>query len=788
MLAAPPSGAQDEPLPPGSGDEVELTVARLGPGGRSREGDWAGLLLEFRDSALEPREILLRVTGHDRDGDPPLYERVVVGDPERARSAWLYAKLPFRGDTSRVSVTAHEALEDPSPIQGGDLAFRAGRLLGRAWIDTTRLVPAESELLGVLGARDFGLRRYGVSLQQSPQWLPLGHQHTEVVAGLTIDDLPDRWQGLAAYQTLVWGRGADTDPGLLGPDRAAAILEWVRRGGHLVVVLPPVGQEWTAAARNPLAPILPAARIQRREGVPLEPYRGMLTLQPGAPLPESSVVHVFVRGEGAGLSDFVPILIGPDGACIVARRLHGAGMVTLVGLDLAAGSLSSAGVLDAEAFWHRVLGRRHQLETFEQVRERDQDLAAAIQQRAESDYDADLEPEIDRTGDASKGVLLSLAVFAVYWLLAGPVGFWLLTRSGRRSMAWTGFLGLIGLFTAIAWIGATVIRPKRIEATHLAFLDEVYGTNTQKARAWMSVLVPSYGEATLSIDEGAGGDDLLAPWEPPPPAGAGAGFPDNRAYRLSARRPSAMRVPVRSTIKQVRVDWAGEPRWSMPAPTREPGSEDPAALRLVDPAAGLVEGNLVHNLPGPLEDVLVVVVTGQRDVIGRGRGPAWLPAVSFMDKPSLPTWAPGEPLDLRRVTGNASRSALERSPLNWFADAATIGVGRGYTAEGVVRAADPADRFTALSFMNMLGAPDFRAYRSRGRASPLATQRQTHGLDLSVWFTQPCVVVIGHLVQESGPSPVPLEVDGEPVPSRGRTVVRWVYPLAGDPPAVVGAG
>lgn len=780
-LPTPRAGAQDgAALSPAPREEVELRVVKVGPGGRTRAGDWAGVLVEFRDSALAPREILLRLTGRDRDGDPPSYERVVVGDPERARAAWIYGKLPFHAGAGRLTITAHEALEDASPELGGELGFRAGRVLGRVWIEPDRLIAPESGLLGVIGASDFALRQYGVTLQPNERWLPLGHEHTEVVTGLTIDDIPDRWQGLAPYETLVWGRGPDADPGSLGPDRARSVMEWVRRGGHLVVVLPPVGQEWTVAARNPLAPVLPRVRIERREGVPLDPYRALLTLDTGAPLPSSSVVHAFTPLAEADRLEAMRVLDGPDGACVVARRLVGAGMVTLVGLDLASGALVSAGVLHAEAFWHRVLGRRHPLDSFEQVRARDSDLAAAIQQRAISDYDADIENEINRTGDASAGVLLSLVVFSAYWLLAGPVGFAIIKRNGWRAHAWVGFLAMIGLFTAIAWAGATALRPKRIEGTHLVFLDEIHGTGVQRARAWMSVLVPEYGEATIAVG-GSQSDDLIAPWEPAG-AGAGVGFPDNRPYRIAARRPSAMRVPVRSTIKQIRADWAGEGLWRMPEPVREPGSEGPASLRLGDAANGLVIGELVHNLPGPLTDVLVVVITGQREVAQGGRGPTWMPAISYMDTPSQPAWAPGERLDLRRVTGNVERTPIERSSLNWFSDRALIGVGRGFTAEGVVRSADPASRFTALSFMQMLGAPDFRAFRSRGRASPLAARRETHGLDLSRWFTQPCVIIIGHLEQASGDSPVPITVDQQPVRSRGRTVVRWVYPLEPAPP------
>ncbi|HHN78711.1 MAG TPA: hypothetical protein ENK11_08595, partial [Phycisphaerales bacterium] len=400
FLAALPGSAsgQDESGSPAkiTVDEVELKIAKLGPGDRTRAGDWGGVLVEFRDSALKQREILLRLEGYDRDGDKPLYDRVVVGDPERARSAWLYAELPYAEDMPRLSVAAFEAVESP----GAPLGFRAGRLLGRTWIDTSRLVASESGLMGVIGQPAMGLRRYGVSIEVGGvKCLPLGHGHTEVVSGLTIDDLPDRWQGLEPYEVLVWGRGPL--PSSLGPDRAGAVAEWVRRGGHLVVVLPPVGQEWTVPDRNPLGALLPRMRVDRVENTPLEPYRALLTLSKDIMLPERSVVQVFTPLPDAGAAEAMPVLAGPDGRCVVMRRLVGEGMVSVVGLDLASGGLASFGLPDAEAFWHRVLGRRHPLKTFEEVRARDQDLATALQQRAVTDYDQDIGGQIDRAGDAT---------------------------------------------------------------------------------------------------------------------------------------------------------------------------------------------------------------------------------------------------------------------------------------------------------------------------------------------------------------------------------------------------
>ena len=50
-------------------------------------------------------------------------------------------------------------------------------------------------------------------------------------------------------------------------------------------------------------------------------------------------------------------------------------------------------------------------------------------------------------------------------------------------------------------------------------------------------------------------------------------------------------------------------------------------------------------------------------------------------------------------------------------------------------------------------------------------------LDLSTWFTRPCVIVMG--VVSGASCPVPVRIDGEPADvDKGKTIVRWVYPLS----------
>ncbi|MEM7623518.1 MAG: hypothetical protein AAF235_10000, partial [Planctomycetota bacterium] len=275
--AQTPPDVTEQPTPAVVSD-LEIRIRSVGPGGGARAGSWAGVLVRVQERAATPREIVLRLSLRDEDGDTAYYDRVVATNTG-IQSFWLYAPLPFEGSDSLV-VSAYAALEiapetatDPMTAR---LGARVGDLLAR---DTARMNAERpwKQLIGVVGSRDMGLKQYAFTVGQQGDLSPLWHGVTTVASGLGIDDLPDRWQGYAAFDVLVWGATRnDFDPQLLAgsPAKASAIEAWVRRGGHLVVVWPAIGNAWASEASNPLVPLLPRTRVPtRREGVDLEPLR-----------------------------------------------------------------------------------------------------------------------------------------------------------------------------------------------------------------------------------------------------------------------------------------------------------------------------------------------------------------------------------------------------------------------------------------------------------------------------------------------------------------------------------
>ncbi len=777
--------------------EVGIGLESFGLENVSRAGEWTGVSLSLTDHGDEPRNVIVRLKGEDPDGDPPLYERAVTLNPGAKQRVWLYVRL-LHQMTRQTSfeVTVHEAMDDAGNSNEG---FAVGRLLARTTISPARVLSSFEGMIGVVGAQSMGLDLYGES-PSGEAWATLGHERTEVIRGIKAGSitggagsLPDRWMGLMGLEALVW---ADGDPSELGADRlrGRAIREWVARGGHLIVVLPGIAQAWTSPqALGLYEDFLPAVRINTKEDVSLDAYRALLTWR-DVPLPESATVHDFDPVEGYQATDAIHILNGPDGKAVVVRRLIGTGAVTMIGLDLMNRRLMAQRVPEADVFWHRVLGRRGRLMPNSELK-KELSMVKLQSRTPVVYYDEKIASEIAKTGKAALGVILGVVVFLVYWALAGPISFGVLRKKGKVRYSWLAYVGCAFVFTLIAWGGANAMKPSRSDISHVTLIEHVYGQNLDRARSWMSVLIPRYGEAELSVSSGElfEGRELhhaMASWDAPPPQSTlFQKFPDARGYRVESRMPDTLRIPVRSTVKQIRVDWAGGPRWGMPQPTQEVDGTGRPGIRFSRKGeldAGLLVGKLVHDLPGVLHDVVLVVNRVQKP-LRKGQVPGSslvMGGASMAFK--IPVWEPGTALDLSRVTKIGRDASGGKTQLSAFlTDSFLEGLVPRPRATAALNAGsiDLTDGLTAAAFFDQLPPPEFAEQVTRSRA--LARRAATHTWGSRWWFTQPCVIIVGQLGgvgDEPIPSPVPLLLDGKEVVSDGRVLVRWVYPLKEQPP------
>lgn len=790
---APVPAGQVVALPGGSvPTEVQIRVLQVGVGDQIRPGDWSGVLLSVTDSASSPREVVVELSLPDPDGDQVRWQRLVTTSPGSPQRLWIAFRAPTafsRGLSGEIRALTVGPQVGASGLPIGQ------RLLGVAALPENRTVVRSTDgLIGIIGRDPVGLDLLSVRLSDAPA-LPLGHE-PQVIATTTVSDLPDRWMPLAPIGVLVWSQsGVGNEPTDLSEAQADALAEWVTRGGHLVVVLPSISQNWFARS-NPLLRIMPRVLPERREAVDLNRYRLLLRSEragqrdskapPRAspPLPTRSVVHVLSPEAAAAEGEARVILSGPDGPNegIVVRRLVGAGAVTLIGIDLASPAVRSA--IMPDVFWNRVLGRRGVLISGDEVKRRldlnrSENSGLMGMYREPMVLDSGLAGAISKTGAAAAGVLMAFVVFGVYWVVAGPLGFRLLKFRDWTRHAWVGFVVIAAVFTAIAWGGASAIRPRKTEARHLTIIDSVHGQPTARARAWLNVMLPSYDDMVLAVGAAADSPDetrlrnAMAPWDTSAEGAQQTPFIDTRAYALDSRQPDRAGIPSRSTVKAVQVDWAGPTPWAFPRPMLEA----PVVMEtLPTPRRGgstlRLTGRLVHELPAPLTDVTIIVVRQQLELDRPPSGQLMFNAVAM----KLQSWSPGEQLDLEALL---DRPRIEQNAEPFLAGLTPI-ASRGMGFGAPVTLDLNAERLEALSFFPLLRPPEATAML--GESQAIAQRTGMHTYDVARWFTEPGLIVVGQIERSAGP--VPMTVDGRPLASEGRTLVRWHLPLRPNPPRV----
>ncbi|MDF1808576.1 MAG: DUF4350 domain-containing protein [Phycisphaerales bacterium] len=791
LTSVSPSVVAQEQLDIASGD-VQLTLASFGVGRLAREGDWAGIQVQMLDTGTSGRDVVLRVSVRDEDGDQAQYDRIVTANPGVLQSFWIYCKIPYRGVNVDYEIRAFEAI-DTGNDDVGQFGFRVGRMLGQLPIYNPQIHEATIGLGGVIGNSKLSLDKYGMTVGGRKAML-FGHELFRIDSGLELDNLPDRWQGYKALDALFWsgaGRAA-TSPGRLSPEKARAIRTWVSRGGHLVIVMESSGDPWFLA-NHPLRSILPDIQTPlRQEGVDLEKYRSLITESATIPLPKNGVVYSFESADSETLDSAYPVLNGPDGECIAIRRFVGSGMVTVIGLPLTHGGMKRVGLPDPQSFWHRILGMRGEIRGGEQLSD---ELKNEISTRTLLHFDEGISGAIAKTGRAVQGILFGVIVFVLYWLIAGPVGYGILKSKGKKQHAWMFFVATTGVFTGFAWIGATTMRPKSSNITHLTLLEQVFGQETQRARTWMSVMLPSYGTAVVSLreqqEDGAfqleDSTNLISPWSSPESlVSLTTGFPDNSGYRIESKNPSAIRVPTRATVKSFVADWEGMSEWRMPYPVGTPGDLNDPELILDDL---VVRGEIVHDLPAAMTDVRVFVIAREFPILSSGQklGRRSIAYTSVFSPDFGPQgWIPGQALDLALVT-EVKPGSQSANRNNYFSAAFRYGVDpSGLNSNN----GQLVDRLIASRFISQLEPPRFNAASSDVVGNRLAQRRAVHGWDLGRWFTEPTLIVIGMVEIDSDNAsinaiPEPVWINGQQVPASGKTLVTWIYPFESKPPVFV---
>ncbi|MAE64374.1 MAG: hypothetical protein CMJ18_08880 [Phycisphaeraceae bacterium] len=731
--------------------EVAVKPVDVGINGHVRPGDWAGLLARVRSRHPKPRTVICQWVLSDIDGDEPHLSRRVTLSPNAEHAIWLYAPLPV---TTAPSTRWRINVVDEVDGEPGDLlAFTIQR--PRAPIE---IVGQDRRVIGITG-------RWAMSLTELYESEVFRNEATVYIRGIQLATLPDRWFGLSTLSTLIWTpQGDEPNSAEIRPGTQQAILEWVRRGGHLVIVMPTDQDPWSSSFLAEAMPPVTVGAIDNAEIIPswigtVTPPGYKSTFRTFEPLPQAMPGEVSVLFSDAD-----------TGLPMVVARGYGFGRVTLIGIDLT-DPLLRRGYPEAEyrferGLWGGVFGWNSPAYAPPEIKQmQEKENLSGPYDRSTVDLGEIAGFGLSMQRATGAALLLAIFVFAVYWVAAGPGAHLALQRRKLLAHSWLVFFLVVVLFSLISWGGALVIKPHRADLRHVTFLDVDERSGLARARSWMTVYKPSHGAVTLHLepDRKGGAPGTLAS------VGVDAtdrerGFIDTQEYLMSAASPRRAAFPIRATTRRIALDYLG-------------GNDHEHYESWVMPSASMswngrtLNATLVHGLPGTLKEVVAVYCPG-------GSAPATV-------RKKLKEWPPRDPWVWNKGHEDHWNEIVRKPPgRDMEHEKARSRRWRGFLGDFTRERHEPKDQrklwrtVSLLSFYDALPVPDVWSSGDgviMGQGYHAYQRTQGRGLDLTHLLRIKCLIVIGLL--EDSPLPVPMTIDGDPARGKGLTVVRWISRL-----------
>ncbi len=807
--------------------DIDVKVIHFGAGDIARAAGPLAVQVEFRSALDGPVEIEAVWELPNADLDVAEYSRSFVLNPGQAQRRWLYGVLPPYGEGRlRGEVFDLRLYEVANGERVRDLG--TAKIAGSNAETPPVFLQPTDDAIAIIGPRNCGLEVF----QQGSDTGAIPSMNTRTQLGniRDADSFPDRWEGFAAFDAVVWS-GGSVPPSRISEDSADALTEWMTRGGNFIIALPAAGDPWSigTADRHAFSALLPRETPKRVEDVRIADLLPLLSVSEFLRAPDartrlttfdpttlSDGWRAFIGvpalkdaagapevSKGSDATNSAPII---DGSIIGVRREVGFGHMTVLGLDveeIASRGLQTPAIPQGDVFWNRVLARRADTPSGAEYKALvdASRLTTGGYTRTIGDGPA-VAQSIGLAGEAVMGVLAATAVFALYWLVAGPLGFALLKAWKKERWAWVAYVAVAAVFTVSIWVLGGSLTGSTARIRHLTVLDmieraageqDVTRPQLKRATGWFSLFAPDYGTTLVALDPVAADAtnatrNQLSSWR-----GIDSipeGFPSVERFVMKLDESNTMHAPSRATSIDFEVQWLGgiKDGWG-----RMPSVSKPVEVaidRAANPASIVLRGSLVHSLPGPLTGVMLLHVWPMRNPLQRLRPSASgvIADRRYIDQlpnrgslVTVTTWNAGEELDLSKCFAPGTLSdrlglenAIEQryySPIHQAASQYGVGFA-GLDDIGVTRS------FEMLSIYNMLQPP---AYLQNPPEQPRVlrvSRASARSIDLSSAFTEPCLVVMGWLSEV--PLPYPLTVDGDSVPEVGSVFVRWTLPLPAD--------
>jgi hypothetical protein len=317
--------------------------------------------------------------------------------------------------------------------------------------------------------------------------------------------MPGRWYGYDAAQAVVIDTADRETLSALDALRGQPLVDWVARGGHLIVS---VGANWQAVRDSVLAPILPGLPAGLEKVASLEALDTFAGSNKSITPPGTPPVMVTKLAELAERDGTVLSMM--SNMPLVVRGAHGFGRVTLIALDVDQKPFSEW--VDRSLFWVRAIDLKRT--------RGEQDGAGntlggpQIYRYGVSDLSSQLRVALEQFGGVKLIPFGWVAFFIfLYILLIGPGDYFFLKKVLKRmELTWITFPTIVVTVSLVAYYAAYVLKGNDLLVNKVDVVDIDQAAGLLRGNTWVSLFSPQNRDYTIRTIP------LPLDRDPPPPA------------------------------------------------------------------------------------------------------------------------------------------------------------------------------------------------------------------------------------------------------------------------------
>jgi hypothetical protein len=428
-----------------------------------------------------------------------------------------------------------------------------------------------------------------------------GHARSITLANLSLRNLPERAEGLGSFDALIIN---DTDTNVLNNDQKAALTNWVRQGGRLIIGGGPGALRTVAGLPEDLLAMAPYDLGEISDVQALAEFAETEPIQNPGPF-------TIATGEPLGSQ----MVLSAGDQPLILEKSVGTGTAYFVALDLAQAPFN--GWPGTTSFWEKLIGSSATYPEWLPP-----DISARQMTSNQMNYALSNLPALDLPSIRGLTILLGF-----YVIIVGPVNYAVLRWRKRLHWAWFSIPLLTIAFSAGAFSLGYLLRGNDVILNKIAIASS-QPSGGATLRTYFGLFSPAQQSYLVELDSPGLISPIRADYDP-----WGA-----RTYPGGAETVFVQGEP--SQVRGLSVD-----QWSMQAFMSEGSWDDFGEIAAnLQYSNNFVTGSLRNNSKIKLTDIALILGSSIQHI------PSLLPgkeAQVSLEMPNLSTPNFGAPLSYR---------------------------------------------------------------------------------------------------------------------------------------------